>query len=59
MANNEPEKLKATLSKITAGITNDQDKIKAIYYWVQDKIRYIAYEDGYSGLYPHIGHRMY
>jgi len=52
MANNEPEKLKATLSKITAGITNDQDKIKAIYYWVQDKIRYIAYEDGYSGYIP-------
>lgn len=52
MANNEPERLKATLSKITAGITNDQDKIKAIYYWVQDKIRYIAYEDGYSGYIP-------
>jgi hypothetical protein len=52
MANNEPEKLKATLTKITAGITNDQDKIKAIYYWVQDKIRYIAYEDGYSGYIP-------
>ncbi|PZR03815.1 MAG: hypothetical protein DI539_25970 [Flavobacterium psychrophilum] len=52
MANNEPDKIKATLSKITTGITNDQDKIKAIYYWVQDKIRYIAYEDGYSGYIP-------
>lgn len=52
MANNEPDKLKATLSKITAGIINDEDKIKAIYYWVQDKIRYIAYEDGYSGYIP-------
>ncbi|MDF2190151.1 transglutaminase domain-containing protein [Paraflavitalea sp. CAU 1676] len=52
MANNDPEKLKATLTKITAGATNDQDKIKAIYYYVQDKVRYIAYEDGYSGYIP-------
>jgi hypothetical protein len=52
MANNDPAKLKATLTKITANATNDVDKIKAIYYWVQDKVRYIAYEDGYSGYIP-------
>jgi len=52
MAGNDKEKIKATLSKITTGYTNDLDKIKAIYYWVQDKIRYIAYEDGYSGYIP-------
>lgn len=52
MCNNEPEKLKSALTKIIAGNNNDVDKIKAIYYWVQDKIRYIAYEDGYSGYIP-------
>jgi hypothetical protein len=52
MANNSPEKLKAILTKITTGAATDEDKIKAIYYWVQDKIRYIAYEDGYSGYIP-------
>ncbi len=52
MAGNEKEKLTAQLSKITAGKTTDVDKIKAIYYWVQDNIRYIAYEDGYSGYIP-------
>jgi hypothetical protein len=52
MAANEKDKLTAQLSKITAGKTNDLDKIKAIYYWVQDNIRYIAYEDGYSGYIP-------
>ncbi|HEX6428309.1 MAG TPA: DUF3857 domain-containing protein, partial [Niastella sp.] len=46
MCNNDPEKLKPALAKITAGANSDLDKIKAIYYWVQDKIRYIAYEDG-------------
>ncbi|WP_205511581.1 transglutaminase-like domain-containing protein [Longitalea arenae] len=52
MGNNDPEKLKPILAKITAGQNSDIDKIKAIYYWVQDKIRYIAYEDGYSGYIP-------
>lgn len=52
MCNNEPEKLKTSLAKIIGSNTNDVDKIKAIYYWVQDKIRYIAYEDGYSGYIP-------
>jgi hypothetical protein len=52
MGNNDPEKLKPTLARITTGSSSDMDKIKAIYYWVQDKIRYIAYEDGYSGYIP-------
>ncbi|MET0242877.1 MAG: transglutaminase domain-containing protein, partial [Flavitalea sp.] len=52
MANNDPSKLKSQLAKIVADKKTDVDKIKAIYYWVQDKIRYIAYEDGYSGYIP-------
>jgi hypothetical protein len=53
MAGNDKEKIKATVTKITEGKTKDIDKIKAIYYWVQDNIRYIAYEDGYSGYIPY------
>jgi len=52
MAGNKKELLQSTLTKITQGKANDIDKIKAIYYWVQDNIRYIAYEDGYSGYIP-------
>ena len=52
MAGNNKEALKATVAKITAGSSGDGDKIRAIYYYVQDKIRYIAYEDGYSGYIP-------
>ena len=52
MAENDKSKLKDQLAKITAGKTSEVDKIKAIYYWVQDNIRYIAYEDGYSGYIP-------
>ncbi len=52
MAGNDKQKLTDQLNKITQGKTTDIDKIKAIYYWVQDNIRYIAYEDGYSGYIP-------
>lgn len=52
MAGNEKDKLTPQLTKITQGKTTDIEKIKAIYYWVQDNIRYIAYEDGYSGYIP-------
>jgi len=52
MAGNKKESLQPLLAKITQGKTSDVDKIKAIYYWVQDNIRYIAYEDGYSGYIP-------
>ena len=52
MAGNDKEKIKSEVSKIIAGKSTDIDKIKALYYFVQDKIRYIAYEDGYSGYIP-------
>lgn len=52
MAGNEKDKLTSQLTKITQGKTTDTEKIKSIYYWVQDNIRYIAYEDGYSGYIP-------
>jgi hypothetical protein len=52
MAGNQPDKLKPVLAKILQGKTTEEDKIKAVYYWVQDNIRYIAYEDGYSGYIP-------
>jgi hypothetical protein len=49
---NKPADLKPTVDKIIAGKTNPADKAKAIYYWVQDNIRYIAFEDGYAGFIP-------
>ncbi|MEO6720374.1 MAG: transglutaminase-like domain-containing protein [Ferruginibacter sp.] len=52
MAGNEKDKLQSQVTKLTQGKTNDVEKIKSVYYWVQDNIRYIAYEDGYSGYIP-------
>ncbi len=48
--NNATIKTKAT--EITNGVANDLDKIKKIFYWMHDNIRYIAFEDGIAGFKP-------
>lgn len=49
---NEDPALKAITLKITENLTNDDDKIKSIFYWVKDNIKYIAFENGYEGYIP-------
>ncbi len=49
---NDPKPMEATLKQLLAGKKTDDEKIKAIYYWVQDNIRYIAFEDGIAGFKP-------
>ena len=50
--NNNNAIITAKAKEITAGLTNDMDKIKAIFYYVQDNIRYIAFENGIAGFKP-------
>ncbi len=40
------------VAEILEGAISDEEKIKRIYYWVQDNIRYIAFEDGIAGFKP-------
>lgn len=47
-----PQSYKATVTQLIQGKKTDEDKVKAIYYWVQDNIRYIAFEDGIAGFKP-------
>jgi hypothetical protein len=51
MSDNESDELKHLVEEITRGLS-DREKAKAIYYWVQDNIKYIAYSDGYHGFIP-------
>jgi len=44
--------IKTKAQEITAGTTDDIDKIKKILYWIHDNIRYIAFEDGIAGFKP-------
>lgn len=49
---NKPDELKAKVTELTSGKSNDIEKVKSIFYWVQDNIRYIAFEDGMAGFIP-------
>jgi transglutaminase-like putative cysteine protease len=51
LSNNETV-IKAKADDIVAGKTDDMDKVKSIFYWVQNNIRYIAFEDGIAGFLP-------
>lgn len=49
---NDPSAVAALAKELTAEAATDTEKIKAIYYWVQENIRYIAFEDGIAGFQP-------
>lgn len=44
--------MKSKVSELTASAKTDEEKIKNIFYWVEDNIRYIAFEDGIAGFKP-------
>lgn len=48
----EDAELKKTAQEITAGAANDEEKVKSIFYWVKNNIKYIAFENGYEGFIP-------
>ena len=58
-AENKPEEIKGIVNQLLQGKSNDIDKIKTLYYWVQDNIRYIAFEEGYSGFVPQTVQEVY
>ncbi len=49
---NDNSVFKEKVMELTKDGKTDEDKIKSIYYWVQDNIRYIAFEDGIAGFKP-------
>ncbi|WP_181368936.1 DUF3857 domain-containing protein [Flavobacterium pallidum] len=48
----ENSELKAITTNLTFGMASNKDKMKAIFYWVKDNIKYIAFENGYEGFIP-------
>lgn len=52
MMKDDTNVLKDKVAELTANAKTDEEKIKNIYYWVQDNIRYIAFEDGIAGFKP-------
>jgi transglutaminase-like putative cysteine protease len=56
---NKPDELKSVVGQLTQGKSTDEEKVKSLYYWVQDNIRYIAFEEGYSGFIPQTVQEVY
>lgn len=58
-ADNKTETIKSQVTQLTQGKTSDEQKIKSLYYWVQDNIRYIAFEEGYAGFVPQTAQEVF
>lgn len=48
----EDAELKRIANEITSDNKTDEEKVKSIFYWVKDNIKYIAFENGYEGFIP-------
>ncbi|WP_276372664.1 transglutaminase domain-containing protein [Chryseolinea sp. H1M3-3] len=48
-----------TVKELIKDKTTDEEKVKAIYYWVQDNVRYIAFEDGIAAFKPDEAHAVF
>ena len=44
--------LKRLVDSLTNGVTDTEQKARRIYSWVQDNIKYVAFEDGMEGFVP-------
>lgn len=51
--------LNAQTDSIIQNCITELEKAKAIYYWVQENIKYVAFEEGYRGYVPHNAQSVY
>jgi transglutaminase-like putative cysteine protease len=56
---NDSKSYEDEVRRLTANSKTSEDKIKAIYYWVQDNIKYIAFEDGIAGFKPEAAQQVF
>ncbi len=56
---NIPDDFSDHTNKLVADCSNDLEKMESIFYWVQDNIKYIAFEDGIMGFKPESAQNVY
>jgi len=44
--------LQSLVNELSKDKHSDEEKLRSIYYWVQDNIKYVAFEYGYGGFIP-------
>ncbi len=52
LVQNDTANISTMAKKLTENCKTDKEKIEAVFYWVQENIRYIAFEDGIAGFKP-------
>lgn len=57
-AGNDIPIIRDRASQIVQNCSTDQEKITTLFAWVQDNIRYIAFEDGIAGFKPDAGQEV-
>lgn len=55
----DPSVFSNQVKTLIANAKTDEEKIKNIYYWVQENIKYIAFEDGIAGFKPEAPQNVY
>ncbi len=56
---NNNDGLQPLVDRLTKDKTTDEEKMKAIFYWVQDNIKYLAFERGIAGFKPDAASKVY
>ena len=56
---NDHVSLSALVKQLISNSKTEVEKVKNIFYWVQDNIRYIAFEDGIAGFKPEDAQSVY
>ncbi len=53
LKNSNHENIKTIINSILNADDTEEEKVRKIFYWVQNNIKYVAFEDGMRGLIPH------
>lgn len=56
---NDSEKLEPVVNQIIGNCDTDIAKVEALFFWVQDNIRYLAFENGIMGFKPQGAYEVY
>jgi hypothetical protein len=51
-AGGDDKTMRETVDRLTRGLPTDEEKIRAVFQWVQKNIKYIAFEEGMAGFVP-------
>ncbi|UOQ65611.1 DUF3857 domain-containing protein [Hymenobacter volaticus] len=55
----ESPALHKVVDSLVVGAKTEQERVQRIYYWVQDNIRYVAFENGMGGFIPRDAGQVY